>query len=84
MLGTMRNDPLKPQQLSTVPLERGSGTEGGFSPLFRRSVPTLSLRVERGTICALRRVAGGTFVFNNFEAKTLMTLRVPLTGDSLG
>jgi hypothetical protein len=61
LYGTMWNDPSKPQQLSTVPLERGTGTKGGSNPPSSRSVPTLSLGVERGTICAFRRVAEGTF-----------------------
>ena len=41
--GTMWNNPTKSQTNPAVPVERGPGTEGGFSPPFRRSVPVLSL-----------------------------------------
>jgi len=47
------NDFTKQKHFHTVPLERGSRTEGGFSPPFRRSVPALSLGLERGTNCSL-------------------------------
>ena len=41
--GTTWNDCTKSQASLGVPVERGHGTEGGFSPPFRRSVPILSL-----------------------------------------